>query len=68
MKIIDPVIKALIMMAGLHFNVLDVGWSPLAAITWSFNLAPILIIVTMVVNIILIMIKKTKTVNIDIWN
>lgn len=67
-KIIDPVIKALISRLGLHLNVLDVGWPPLAAITWSFKLAPVLIIVSIAVNVILLITKKTKTVNIDIWN
>lgn len=67
-KLIEPVIKALITRTGLSFNVLDVGWPPMAAITWSFSLAPILIIVVIAVNIILLVIKKTKTLNIDIWN
>lgn len=65
---ISPAIKALISHTGLHFNVLDVGWTPLAAITWSFKLAPLLILLVMVVNVILLLLKLTKTVNIDIWN
>lgn len=67
-KIINPVVQALITRAGLHFNVLDVGWPPLASITWSFQLAPILILVFMVVNILMLIFKLTKTVDIDIWN
>jgi PTS system galactitol-specific IIC component len=67
-KIIHPVVKALINRAGLHFNVLDVGWPPLAAITWSFKLAPFLLLLVMVLNIVLLALKLTKTVNIDIWN
>lgn len=67
-KIINPPVQALIKRAGLHFNVLDVGWPPLAAITWSFKLAPILILVFMAVNIALLLLKLTKTVDIDIWN
>jgi len=67
-KIINPVVQALIERAGLHFNVLDVGWPPLASITWSFPLAPILIIVFMIVNVLMLVFKLTKTVDIDIWN
>lgn len=67
-KIINPPVQALIKRAGLHFNVLDVGWPPLAAITWSFKLAPILILIFMAVNIALLLLKLTKTVDIDIWN
>lgn len=67
-KIINPVVQALIERAGLHFNVLDVGWPPLASITWSFSLAPILILVFMIVNVLMLVFKLTKTVDIDIWN
>lgn len=67
-KIIYPVVQALISRSGLHVNVLDVGWPPLAAITWSFKLAPILLVIFMVTNIIMLILKLTKTVDIDIWN
>lgn len=65
---IGPAVQALISSTGLHFTVLDVGWTPLAAITWGYPLAPLLIIVVMVVNFIMLALKLTKTVNIDIWN
>ena len=68
MAIINPVIQALIKRTGLHLNILDAGWPPLAAITWSFGLAPVFILLVMAVNIILLVTKLTKTVNIDIWN
>lgn len=67
-KIINPVVQALIERTGLHFNVLDAGWPPLAAITWSFHLAPVLLVIFMVVNIVMLVLKLTKTVDIDIWN
>lgn len=67
-KIINPVVQALITRAGLHFNVLDAGWPPLAAITWSFQLAPLLLVIFMVTNILMLVFKLTKTVDIDIWN
>jgi len=66
--IITPVIQALIQKTGLHLNVLDAGWPPLAAITWSFGFAPLFLILIMAVNLILLLTKLTKTVNIDIWN
>lgn len=67
-KIIYPVVQALIKRSGLHVNVLDAGWPPLAAITWSFKLAPVLLIIFMVINIVMLMLRLTKTVDIDIWN
>ena len=65
---IGPSVQALVSRTGLNFNVLDVGWTPLAAITWSYSLAPVLIIVIMLVNFAMLAFKLTKTVNIDIWN
>lgn len=65
---IGPVIELIIKKTGIHLNVLDVGWPPLAAITWSFKLAPILIIVILAVNIVMLLLKCTSTINIDIWN
>ena len=66
--IIYPVVQALISRSGLQVNVLDVGWPPLAAITWSFKLAPLLLVVFMAINILMLILRLTKTVNIDIWN
>jgi galactitol PTS system EIIC component len=65
---IGPVIELIVADTGLSFNVLDVGWPPMAAIAWSFRLAPILIIIIMAVNLIMLALKWTTTVNIDIWN
>ena len=66
--IIKPVVSALILRTGLEMSVLDLGWPPLAAITWAFNLAPLLLVIFIAVNAIMLLAKLTKTVNIDIWN
>lgn len=65
---IGPCVKALILKNGLNMNALDVGWPPLASIAWSFKLAPILIIIILIVNFIMLFLKLTRIVNIDIWN
>jgi len=65
---IGPVLKLIIERTGISQNVMDVGWPPLAAMAWSFKLAPILIILIILVNIIMLVTKLTKTINIDIWN
>ncbi len=66
--LIKPVTEALIARSGLSLNVLDVGWPPLAAITWSFRLAPLLLVAFLAVNMFMLFFRLTKTVNIDIWN
>lgn len=65
---IGPAVRALVEKTGLHFNVLDVGWTPLASITWSYKMAPLIMVLVLAVNAIMLFFKLTKTVNIDIWN
>ncbi len=67
-SIINPAITALIQRTGLHFTVFDTGWIPLSVITWQFHLAPILLVIFILINVVMLVIKKTRTVNIDIWN
>lgn len=65
---IGPVLNLIIDRTGISQDVLDVGWPPLAGISWSFKLAPILIILVMLVNVVMLIFKLTNTINIDIWN
>ncbi|MFP4016199.1 MAG: PTS galactitol transporter subunit IIC [Halanaerobiales bacterium] len=65
---IGPAVESLTARTGLEYKVLDVGWPPLAAISWSYYLAPLLIVLIIMVNMIMLGLKKTRTVNVDIWN
>jgi PTS system galactitol-specific IIC component len=67
-KSTGPAVQAVVERSGLHSNALDVGWPPLVAITWSFKLAPVFMVLVMIINIIMLLCKLTNTVNIDIWN
>lgn len=66
--LIKPVTEALIARSGLSLDVLDVGWPPLAAITWTFPPAAALLIGFLAVNVVMLVFKLTKIVNIDLWN
>lgn len=65
---IRPAVQALADNRGLDFPVLDVGWPPLAAITWSSIIGPLSIPLVIILNIILIAVRFTRTVYIDMWN
>ncbi|KGE71685.1 PTS galactitol transporter subunit IIC [Spirochaeta lutea] len=65
---LGPAVTALAERTGLDYPILDVGWPPLAAITWAYPLAAILIPLILLVNILMLLPGWTKTVNIDIWN
>jgi PTS system galactitol-specific IIC component len=65
---IGPAVEAIIARRGLDYPVLDVGWPPLAAITWASTIAPLSIPLVIVINLVLPAAGATKTVNIDVWN
>ena len=65
---INPAITALVARSGLSLTALDTGWIPLSVITWQFHLAPLLLVLFMAINAALLVLKKTRTVDIDIWN
>jgi len=65
---IAPAVTALVETRGLNFPVLDVGWPPLAAITWASPIAPLTIPLVLALNLAMLAANVTRTVNIDIWN
>ena len=65
---INPAVQTLVQVRGLDLPVLDVGWPPLAAITWASPLAHISIPLIIGINIFMLSTNLTKTIYIDIWN
>lgn len=65
---ISPAVQQLSTVRGLNFPVLDVGWPPLAAITWASPLAAISIPIILFANLLMLAMGLTRTVYIDIWN
>ena len=65
---INPAVQQLVAKRGLDFPVLDIGWPPLAAITWASPIAHISIPVVITINIIMLAANASKTVYIDVWN
>ena len=53
---------------GLSLSVVDIGWPGASPMTWASNIATVAIPVAIAVNIVMLLLKLTKTVNIDIWN
>lgn len=65
---IGPAAKAMVQNTGINLPVVDLGWPPLSAITWGIPIAPFVILLTIVINVILIALKKIRTVDVDLWN
>jgi PTS system, galactitol-specific IIC component len=65
---LGPAAQAMVSRFGLHLTIIDGGWPSAAAATWASPVATIIIPLALVVNLIMIATKTTKTMNIDIWN
>ncbi|MFW6365910.1 MAG: PTS transporter subunit IIC [Spirochaetota bacterium] len=65
---IGPATETIVEQTGVQFDALDVGWPPLASIAWSFTLAPVMILAVIGVNSIMLVLRLTRVINIDIWN
>lgn len=65
---IGPAVEAIVAARKLSFPVLDVGWPPLAAITWASPIAPLTIPMFLGLNVLMLATKTTRTINLDIWN
>ncbi|MDR1573326.1 MAG: PTS galactitol transporter subunit IIC [Clostridiales Family XIII bacterium] len=65
---ISPAASELVENTGRQLNVIDLGWTPVAAVTWAWPYAFLLFPIQIVVNIFLLAVGFTKTLNVDMWN
>ena len=65
---LSPVINEMVKVLNLNLTAIDVGGSPAAAVGFVSLLGAALIIVILITNIVLVALKLTKTVNVDIYN
>lgn len=65
---ISPVASILVEKFGLNLTTIDTGWATAAGLAFSTSIGAFIIPFILVVNIFMLAIKATKTMNIDIWN
>ncbi|EDG8430158.1 PTS galactitol transporter subunit IIC [Salmonella enterica subsp. enterica serovar Typhimurium] len=65
---VGPAAQAMVERTGISLPVVDLGWPPLAAITWGSPIAPFVIPLTMLINAAMLALNKTRTVDVDMWN
>ncbi|WP_329886715.1 PTS galactitol transporter subunit IIC [Pseudoramibacter faecis] len=65
---LGPAAKAMSKNFGLTLSVVDIGWPGASPMTWASNIATVAIPVAIGVNILMLILKLTRTVNVDIWN
>ena len=65
---IGPVSQGMVERFGLQMDIIDVGWPACASIAFGSKISTLIIPAGILLNLLLIFTKVTKTINIDIWN
>lgn len=65
---LGPAAEAMVKNFGLNLNVLDVGWPAASAIAFGSTVGVLIIPLGIIINVVMLLTRTTRTVNIDIWN
>ncbi|CAN5177194.1 PTS galactitol transporter subunit IIC [soil metagenome] len=65
---LGPAAEAFVQRTGVDLPIIDVGWPIGAAISFGTQVAPLLIPLVLAVNIALLAMNWTKTMDVDLWN
>jgi PTS system galactitol-specific IIC component len=65
---LSDVAQAMVERTGVTLNVVDVGWPSAAAIAFGSSVGTFVIAIALVVNIVMLAARLTRTLNIDVWN
>lgn len=65
---VGPKAKAFATVLGVHLDVLDVGWPMGATVSFASPIAAALIPAVLALNVVLVLFKVTRTIDVDIWN
>src|SRR5574344_1668415 len=65
---LGPSLSKVVEIYGLQLKVFDMGWPAAAAVAYNTSVGALIIPVCLTVNIIMLVTRTTRTVNIDLWN
>ena len=65
---LGPALGKVVEIYGLELNVFDMGWPAAASVAYNTTVGAFIIPVCLAVNLVLLLIGCTRTVNIDLWN
>ena len=65
---ISPAAEAMLKNTGISLPIVDGGWTTMSTISWSWPYAFLMFPLMIIINIIMLVIKKTNTFNADLWN
>ncbi|MEA4875267.1 PTS transporter subunit IIC [Anaerorhabdus sp.] len=65
---ISPVATQFVENTGIALNIIDVGWSPMAAIAWAWPYALLVFPLQIIINLVMLGFNWTNVLNVDLWN
>ena len=65
---LGPALKEVVRIYDLNLKIFDMGWPAAASIAYNTSIGAFIIPVCLGVNIVMLLTKTTKTINIDLWN
>ncbi len=63
-----PALESFVASTGVELSITDLGWAPLAVITWGSVYTLYFVFICIIVNIVMLAMKVTKTLNVDMFN
>lgn len=67
-KNLGPAAQAMAERFNLNLSVVDLGWPGTSPFAWASDMGLVAIPVAILVNVVMIALKQTRVVNVDIWN
>lgn len=65
---LGPAANAMVERFGIELSIIDVGWPAAAAIAFGSDIAALIIPAGILLNVVLLLTRVTRTINVDIWN
>ena len=65
---LGPALQTVVEIYGLQLKVFDMGWPAAASVAYNTAVGAFIIPVCLGVNLLMLLTKTTRTVNIDLWN
>lgn len=65
---LGPALNKVVEIYGLQLKVFDMGWPAAASVAYNTSVGAFIIPVCLGVNVLMLLTKTTRTVNIDLWN
>ncbi len=65
---LGPALKSVVDIYGLQLSIFDMGWPAASAVAYNTAVGALTIPVCLGVNLLMLLTRTTRTVNIDLWN